>query len=1390
MASTYRKLKLSMCSNRPNISHPRVPDISLSWRGWESVAVNLFWIPKEVNTHGLWRAFQGEGTIITIDIFDDRHGNRGTQGRIRFKPPPSNAFWENGHYAVPLRMGRMGRVEMKLEVRFQEQSVPSPVRPGMSYPAVIELGVIKLDFGVLMGESSISSLQTFDVEASPVLMVDVKQRALFVHFKTFIKTPEKIDPDGEDDMSSFRLKIGFFQLNRIWEVLHSETKELSFLTILDSPPVYHRRLEDIESTFSSDTIWRESDTWFRQTSIFHNPTVVANLTTRLYKPGQIIDIGRWNMLKITFSPVVVNQRVTSVIHAILQDHNVIVKDGSHFKEMPSRAQPVWRWIDFTETKMAKTLPYSSVLEELEDQDYIHLTFPIRYQLEVCLSCGVLSEYRMTREFLLKLRAMDPTKILKLLEHVATGKKTYMDAMEIFYIHFPKGVTDLKIPRHCCFMRTARITPSTIYYNTPSVDVSNRVTRRYKEFEDRFLRVRFTDEKTEGRIYSFITDVNDEVYSRIKRTLANGIDIGDRHYEFLAFGNSQFREHGAYFFAPLPHLTADHIRSWMGNFNHIKNIAKYAARLGQCFSTTRAVLGCTVERRVCDDITRSGELFTDGVGKISSFLAKMSVESLKIKTPLGVPPSAYQFRMGGSKGMLTVCAELGPKEVHIRPSQMKFETEYSGLEIIRWSQFGSATLNRQLILVLSKLGIKDEVIHKKLRMNMEGFNMTMTDNLHAASLLQKFVDPNEITIKMKRMVEDGFKRSNEPFINGLLALWQSWHLKGLKEKARILIEDGANVLGVIDETGVLKGQFRKDMPNVNSLTAERVAALPEIFLQLSRFEKGSGTEIIDGLCILARNPSLHPGDIRVVRAVNRPELQHLQNYVLGGDLDGDDYLVIWDRDLIPDELNWFHEPMSYKSQKSPDLDHDVTVDEITSFFVMYMKNDCLPRIAHAHMALADRLDCGLTEPKCLRLAQLHSDAVDYIKTGSVVTMNRDLQPRLWPHFMEKKHKRPEQIYHSKKILGQLFDAVKLIDFNPHLSMSFDLRILESKLVPISERYLEFAGELKQDYDNAMRQIMAQYEIKTEFEVWSGFVLDHNFQSSDYKLHESLGRVSSDLRKVFRQLCCDKVEGRTFNELAPLVVAMYRVTHEETMLALANMETEKAAAAGLTDEESESSEEKEPPVAMPLISFPWIFHEYLGQIATSKFKLPKTDPDSVVIVSPSFGYMYTHAETKREIWEFDHSVNIGPPPPQQTPHDPVASKIDNTEVGSVVDSTANVKEAGDVTQSSSIEQGREVFGEESLANTMEGSVQDHILEKIEGKIQDVVEEKNMTTLHQLSMNLAIKSLGDSGQEDKIEEMVEEAAKPSALDQLMNLVSNSVDGSKVDNIEIFEEKPSALD
>lgn len=671
----------------------------------------------------------------------------------------------------------------------------------------------------------------------------------------------------------------------------------------------------------------------------------------------------------------------------LQDYNINIEKVDTARIMSNGEPAVWDWIDPPTSKVDTA---KSFLAAFQEATVTPLSFAVRYQLEVCISQGRLNEYNLSEAFVNSLAELDPKRALRILVHVAEQKNRIYDPMTLFKLTTMKSsVSDSKIPHYCAHSRKATVTPSMIYFNTPVVETSNRVVRQYLEHSDRFLRVQFTDEKfqvsrrwfdsvhgsvahpLQGRINSTYKNTTDEVFTRVRRALANGITIGDRHYEFLAFGNSQFREHGAYFFAPTLHLKTDDIRRWMGDFSHIREVARYAARIGQCFSTTRAISGTRVQVRTTQDVKTGPYNFTDGVGKISESLAKLVTAELR----LPFVPSVFQFRLGGCKGVLAIWPDAQKWEIHIRPSQYKFAAMHNGLEIIRWSQFAAAALNRQLITVLSALGVPNEVFVRKLQDMLANLERAMHDEHLALELLQKHVDPNQTTLTIAALVAEGFMKSKEPFVASLLQLWQAWSIKYLKERAKIVIDQGAFVLGCTDETQTLRGHFAGSRVDVEGSMQGDVSALPEIFLQVPDPEAEGRYKAIEGLCLLARNPSLHPGDIRVVNAVDKPQLRHIRDAVVlpqtgdrdvasmcsGGDLDGDDYLVMWDPELIPAE--WNHPPMDYTPPSPVELNRDVTKDDITGFFVQYMKNDRLRSIALAHLAWADQRDLGVKDNKC-------------------------------------------------------------------------------------------------------------------------------------------------------------------------------------------------------------------------------------------------------------------------------------------------------------------------------------------------------------------------------------------------------------------------------------------
>lgn len=629
-------------------------------------------------------------------------------------------------------------------------------------------------------------------------------------------------------------------------------------------------------------------------------------------------------------------------------------------------------ISGTHPHLEPSLQESAFNELLMGQ--VNLSFPVRYQLEACLSNGFLKEHTITREFLERLASMDPAHAVYILEKVTDKEHVYFDPMAVFNIRIKADLTK-EIPSYCVLTRAANVTPTMIHVATPVVETSNRIIRKHAADADRFIRVKFTDEKTEGKIHYQDDDRSDAVFGRIRRAMTNGIVVAGRYYEFLAFGNAQFREHGAYFYAPTTSQSANDIRRSMGDFSRIKTAAKLGARFGQCFSTTRAIRSINVKIEMIPDIVRNGFTFTDGVGKLSLFLAQMAAQELGLQNPFDDPPSLYQFRLGGCKGVLAVDPKLTGSVVQIRDSQYKFEAQYVGLEIIRASSLAVACFNRQLVIILSNLGIPDFMFIKKQQEMVNSLERATKEESVALQKLQRNIDFNQVTLTMAGMILDGFMKTKDPFMMSLLQLWRAYHIKFLKEKARIILEDGAFVLGCVDETATLKGHYDDPQSRPDATREEKLATLPEIFLQISEPTKKGRYKIIEGICVLARNPSLHPGDVRVVRAVDVPALHHMKNVVVlpqtgdrdianmcsGGDLDGDDYIVLWDSDFLPQTVN--EPPMDFTPEKPTELDRPITVEDITNFFVTYMKNDALGRIATAHLAQADYNEKGVRDEKC-------------------------------------------------------------------------------------------------------------------------------------------------------------------------------------------------------------------------------------------------------------------------------------------------------------------------------------------------------------------------------------------------------------------------------------------
>jgi RNA-dependent RNA polymerase len=830
----------------------------------------------------------------------------------------------------------------------------------------------RLTFGLLTHPTTVmvkKKLLSLNNDLELKLSADFRRKKLVIHF------PLLVHPDRH----YYRIDIKFGIIKAIHHVACDGERPGSALVIhVEDPPLFHKKEDEVDGSVWADRlVWGEDELWNRAVEIKPDSQNPKATPVSLDEEANMIDFGRWTTYWIDLDSS--GEEQWSTMGRYLRDWNIPTKVDVTFSQVPDEKTGLWEMLDSNCVSTRESdSPWGHGLSLLSPTAHISLPYDVRYQLEVCLSHGIFCEYNITREFLEKLLevsqpiGLDSNRARLILEYAADQGKPIYDPMDLFQdraalTYYP---TTLHIPDYCALVRKVTITPTRIYFNTPTVETTNRIVRRYKHVQDHFIRVQFTDELMDGRLRACEIDRDDELYTRAYRVMMHGIRMGKWHWKFLAFGNSQIRESGAFFFCEPDDksITCDSIRQWMGNFSHISSVAKLAARLGQCFSTTR-LLHCISSPRIVKvpDVERDGFCFTDGVGKISGPLASLVSDDWKIYPP----PSAFQFRMGGCKGVLAVWPDAKGTEVHVRPSQEKFSAEYNGLEIIRCSQFSCATLNRQTISILSCLGVPDEVFTDMMGLQISSYEAAMTDKDKAVELLSSYVDENMTTITLATMVLNGFMHSREPFVRTLLQLWRSWSVKALKEKARLIVDEGAFLLGCVDETGTLRGhsratEGRREIPQNQ---------LPQIFLQVPDPKDRNAYKVIIGLCLVGRNPSLHPGDIRVVEAVDVPQLRHLRDVVVfpsrgdqdlpsmcsGGDLDGDGFFVIWDPKLLPTE--WSHPPMNYTAPKPLVEPRVSTAKSLASFFVLFLKNDRLPLIAHAHLATADYEQEGAKSEKC-------------------------------------------------------------------------------------------------------------------------------------------------------------------------------------------------------------------------------------------------------------------------------------------------------------------------------------------------------------------------------------------------------------------------------------------
>ncbi|KAH7352014.1 hypothetical protein KP509_19G025000 [Ceratopteris richardii] len=703
-----------------------------------------------------------------------------------------------------------------------------------------------------------------------------------------------------------------------------------------------------------------------------------------------------------------------------------------------------------------------------------------------------------------------------------------------------------------------ITPTKEYFIGPEVEVSNRVTRKFKDVLDNFLRVQFTDEdmsalsartletSPETFLKTQIRSERTDIYHRIHDVLKHGIRLDGKNYEFLAFSSSQLRSHSLWMFASDQNLnsTCDSIRSWMGNFANIRNVAKCAARMGQCFSSSKqGPVICHYEIEEIPDIERMNAgvnyCFSDGIGRISPAFAldvARTCACFKGKRHNALTPSAFQIRYGGYKGVVAIYPSSISK-VTFRPSMKKFQSELNVLDVLEWTRFLPCYLNRQIITLLSTLGLSDDVfisMQKERFISLDG----VLKNREAAVKLLQVSCGGEHHKMMMQMLFAGYDPGEEPFLLSMLQAFKSAQIQQILKKSKIFVPKGRILMGCLDEYACLN--------------------YGEVFVKVSSSE-GSPVHVIKGTVIVTKNPCLHPGDIRILQAVDSPDLQHMIDCVVfpqkgarphpnecsGSDLDGDLYFVSWDERLIPPVME---PPMDYYPPNSIALDHFPTLEEIQDYFMEYMSNDSLGTIANAHVVFADKEPEKARSQPCIELAELSSIAVDFPKTGVSAMLPKHLRPKAYPDFMEKSGKRS---YISTGILGKLYRAAKEdiagITTSAHLKLYHEY--YDPQLVLDGyEDHVEKALQYRRVYDEKLTAMMQFYGVQSEAEMLTGCFSElrptfgNSIKDVEEKILHAFSGLVVDAKSWFKEMHVAAGQNKDY----VIASAWYHVTYHRDFL----------------------------------------------------------------------------------------------------------------------------------------------------------------------------------------------------------------------------------------------------
>src|SRR6266536_3019081 len=166
-----------------------------------------------------------------------------------------------------------------------------------------------------------------------------------------------------------------------------------------------------------------------------------------------------------------------------------------------------------------------------------------------------------------------------------------------------------------------------------------------------------------------------------------------------------------------------------------------------------------------------------------------------------------FSCQGAKGMLSLDTRLQGTSVFLRPSMTTFTGSTSNdLEICTAGHKPiSLNLNEQVIKIFEDLGVPPRFFLDLQAKEINRLRLITSSTVNAAHFLRthSIGDKTHLPWFLDKLFRMNLAFQDDNFLTDVVEAAVLIQLRTLKYKARIPVEDGFTLLGVMDETGILE-----------------------------------------------------------------------------------------------------------------------------------------------------------------------------------------------------------------------------------------------------------------------------------------------------------------------------------------------------------------------------------------------------------------------------------------------------------------------------------------------------------------------------------------------------------------------------------------------------------